>query len=216
MPPDSPDIIARVDPAQSAAALPLTNPLAAPLPGQEARPDYRTSDPDWIPGTGRALSAVAAHEPATQNIPAAQTGQVPSRPIAAVQAPAAGLTHVPTLLPPAPARAGDEEYALLYVLRLIDRVIRPGTLSPVERAFVTGAKVMLDHLSGECQRMLDRKVSDVARVSPKTPRTLKATGSTPHTKTRQPKVAPKPVKASPKSMKASPKPTKAHSPRKTR
>jgi len=140
-----------------------------------------------------------------RDVPTVQPGPQSSRPVAASEPPVTVPMPLPTSLPPPPAQAGDEEYALLYVLRLIDRVIRPGTLSPVERAFVTGSKVMFEHLAGECQRMLDRKVSDVARVSPKTPRTLKATGSTPHTKPRPPKAAPQSVKATPKRAKASPK-----------
>jgi hypothetical protein len=59
-----------------------------------------------------------------------------------------------------------EERALLFVLRLVDNVVSPGTLSPVERAFMAGAKVMFDHLSMECDRMLERKVSDLTGPMP--------------------------------------------------
>jgi len=58
-------------------------------------------------------------------------------------------------------RVTDEERTMLYVLRLVDRVISPGTLSPVERAFIAGVKVMFDNLSTECERMLKRKVTDL-------------------------------------------------------
>lgn len=59
-----------------------------------------------------------------------------------------------------------EERTMLYVLRLVDQVLCPGTLSPVERAFIAGAKVMFDHLSMECEGMLNRKVTDLTGLMP--------------------------------------------------
>jgi hypothetical protein len=55
---------------------------------------------------------------------------------------------------------------MVYVLRLVDRVLSPGTLSPVERAFIAGAKVMFDHLSEACGKMLARKVTDLTGLTP--------------------------------------------------
>ncbi len=66
-------------------------------------------------------------------------------------------------LAPQPETATDEERALLYVLRLVDRTLGPGILSPVERAFVEGAKVMFEQLASACAAMLDRKVADYTR-----------------------------------------------------
>jgi hypothetical protein len=67
----------------------------------------------------------------------------------------------------------DEERTLLALLRLIDRVAGPGTLSPVERAFVSGAKIMFDQLSKECREMLKRKPEDLTRM-------MAPPGMTPH------------------------------------
>ena len=63
---------------------------------------------------------------------------------------------VPASIPGHSEIASDEERTLFYVLRLMDRVIGPGTLSPVERAFVSGARVMFGQLADECERMLKR------------------------------------------------------------
>ncbi len=60
----------------------------------------------------------------------------------------------------------DRECAFVYLLRDIDQVISLGTLSPFERAAMAGAKVMFDHLSAECERMLARKVSDLVGPAP--------------------------------------------------
>jgi hypothetical protein len=60
----------------------------------------------------------------------------------------------------------DRERAFVYLLRDVDQVISPGTLSPFERAAMAGAKVMFDHLSAECERMLARKVSDLVGPPP--------------------------------------------------
>jgi hypothetical protein len=72
--------------------------------------------------------------------------------------------------PPLLDRNTEEELVFLHLVRLMQRVIGPGTLSPVDRAFVAGAKAMLDHLSMECERMLTRRVSDLVK-DPVTPPT---------------------------------------------
>ncbi len=56
--------------------------------------------------------------------------------------------------------ATDEGKALLAALRLVDRAGGLQPLSPVERAFVEGAKVTFDRLAKLCKAMLDRKASD--------------------------------------------------------
>jgi len=81
-------------------------------------------------------------------------------------------------VPLAVAPTTEEERTLLYVLRLVDRVISPGTLSPVERAFIAGVKVMFDNLSTECERMLKRRVTDLTPSIPKPSETPLPVGST--------------------------------------
>ena len=75
--------------------------------------------------------------------------------------------------------ATDEELALMYVVRLMNRLLGPGSLSPVERAFVAGARIMFEHLSAECQRNLDRNPLEVARVSTEMPKALRRAGDDP-------------------------------------
>ena len=64
------------------------------------------------------------------------------------------------------APATNEERSLLYLLRFVDHIISPGTLSPVERAYLAGAKVMFDQLSTECEKMLNRTVADLVGPPP--------------------------------------------------
>lgn len=74
----------------------------------------------------------------------------------------------------------DEERALLYLLRLVSRPHMPGSLSPVERAFVEGAKVMFDHLAKACHKMLNDSVADYTPKKTETvdkPRTIASKGS---------------------------------------
>jgi hypothetical protein len=68
---------------------------------------------------------------------------------------------LPSALQGAIGAGSDEERAMAYVLRILDRVITPGTLSPVERAFVAGARVMFDELSKACRTMIRRKPADL-------------------------------------------------------
>lgn len=64
----------------------------------------------------------------------------------------------------------SEEESLLTVIRLVDRMAGTGTLSPVERALVAGTKVAFEHLAEECDKLLKRKVSDLAKaLSPASP-----------------------------------------------
>lgn len=104
------------------------------------------------------VEAIGADVVATQESKSDAAAATPSP----AQAPPIAPTMRGTTIAAAPiAPATDEEQVLLAVLRLIDRIISPGTLSPVERAFAAGAKVIFDHLSSECERMLKRKVSDL-------------------------------------------------------
>lgn len=107
-------------------------------------------------------------------------GAMPSMPIAPYLAPP---MHAPVTL----GSLTDEERTLLAVLRLVDRIISPGTLSPVERAFMAGAKVMFDNLSAECKQMLDRKVTDLV---PQTAYQSGAPGSMGSTALNQPRQRP--------------------------
>jgi hypothetical protein len=51
--------------------------------------------------------------------------------------------------------ASDQDRLLLSVLRLLDRALGHTRLSPVDRAFVAGARVIFERLAAECQAMLD-------------------------------------------------------------
>ena len=148
---DSPEAIGRTMPAQS-----------PPAP------------PDSASNAVTAVKALVADVVATR----ATTPNDAAPPPPAAQAPAI-VPAMPGVAVPAVSiiPATDEEQLLLAVLRLIDRVVSPGTLSPVERAFVAGAKVMFDHLSNECERMLGHKVSDLTGygADPTTP--LESTGN---------------------------------------
>ena len=86
----------------------------------------------------------------------------------AVSVPAAiPAITAPTTAETLPIRPlSDREWAFLYLLRDVDQVISLGTLSPFERAAMAGAKVVFDHLSAECERMLARKVSDLVGPLP--------------------------------------------------
>jgi hypothetical protein len=65
----------------------------------------------------------------------------------------------------------DHERALLSVLRLLDRCLGHLVLSPVDRAFVYGAKSTFEQLATECDALLKRKSSGQARrpTSPSEP-----------------------------------------------
>jgi hypothetical protein len=60
----------------------------------------------------------------------------------------------------------DRERAFVYQLRHVDQIISLGTLSVGDRAELAGTKVMLEHYSGEIERMLARKVSDLVGPLP--------------------------------------------------
>jgi hypothetical protein len=49
----------------------------------------------------------------------------------------------------------DEEGALIYAFRLINRAASHGALTPVERAFIAGARTMLEMLGEHCKKMLE-------------------------------------------------------------
>jgi hypothetical protein len=137
------------------------------------------SDPQNATGRSRPAQApiaptVTAELPA--NVFAESMPAAAASPGESASAPSIGLTasRARFTIPPAPAAPtgephpqSDEEQTLLALLRLIDRVIGPGTLSPVERALVAGAKIMFDQLSKECRELLKRKPADLTR--PMTP-----------------------------------------------
>src|SRR5205814_1979085 len=52
--------------------------------------------------------------------------------------------------------ADSDEAALMHILRLLNRVMGPASLTPVERAFIAGAKVMFTDLSRACDQLLQR------------------------------------------------------------
>jgi hypothetical protein len=140
----------------------------------------RTADEDRVVGSGlpatpqeRAAREVVSPQPGAQAIQVPAPQPAPARPEASLPPPS-------TPSPLATVHGGDEELVLLDVLRLMNRVIRSGTLAPVERAFVAGAKIMFEHLACECQAMLERRESNVARVGRETARAQKATEATPH------------------------------------
>lgn len=192
-------VTGRVRPAQSAAPLaPLPSSFAPPPPPPSPVPSSEAAEepksvvhPDQIEGTGgppAALSAIASAPPAgsVPLAPGATPGSLPTptQP---------DLSPVKTVVPPggapayiAPAQGGgvlqalshatDEELALIYVVRLMHRLLGPGSLSPVERAFVAGARIMFEQLSAECQRNLDRRPLEVARVSTEMPKALRRAG----------------------------------------
>jgi hypothetical protein len=146
----------------------------APKPSGSTRPARSP-----LPKPARKASApvIPATPPRAEAAPAsARVGVVPEGHAKAVatgisfadpETVAAGLGPGPVL----DEIATDEEKALLYVLRLVDRVVGPGTLSPVERAFVEGARVMFDRLAKACKEMLARKPTDYAaeRADPNEP-----------------------------------------------
>ena len=64
--------------------------------------------------------------------------------------PTPGISHgAPLSLGP----ATDQERALLSVLRLLDRSLCHVVLSPVDRAFVAGAKSTFEQLATECEHL---------------------------------------------------------------
>jgi hypothetical protein len=152
----------------------------APAPPAPARvPEVSRAAPPIAPGPSaspgpeppaEAARAVVAGSTADTR-PAAETpAPTAPEPPPAAYAPALGgpVESLPYAVPHVAApRAGeadtrsDEERTLLALLRLIDRIAGPGTLSPVERAFVAGAKIMFDQLSKQCREMLKRKPADL-------------------------------------------------------
>jgi hypothetical protein len=54
------------------------------------------------------------------------------------------------------ASGEPEEVAIMQILRLLNQVQLPGTLSPVERAFVEGAHTIFTKLSSVCVELLGR------------------------------------------------------------
>ncbi len=141
---------------ETGRTMPAQSPVA-PTVAAETSTGTRTKDPVT---TSSAIEAVPAQMAAGSG-PSPVAEVTPGlTPTASACAP---VMSQPVPGPPMVDAATDEERAILHVLRLVDRVISPGTLSPVERAFIAGAKVMFDQLSSECDAMLKRKVSDLTR-----------------------------------------------------
>jgi hypothetical protein len=71
-------------------------------------------------------------------------------------------------LTPYDHQLSETEWALVNALRIVNRLLGPGVLSPVERAFVAGAKDIFDNLSKACESVLNRKLADLvaARADP--------------------------------------------------
>src|SRR5262249_22302742 len=112
---------------------------------------------------------------------------------------------VPTLPNPAStaiATSTDAELTLNTMLRTLDRVTGKVTLSPVERAFIAGAKFMFDQLSIECDKMLTRELPDIAHS------TAAPADEPPSTGTRPSQKTPKPKRTSPRTARKGPKGTK--------
>jgi len=134
----------------------------APRPALAAAEPPSLAQPP-VPAAPAPESSTAAAVASTRGLgPVEGTGD-PSR-LAISPGPPEMVPTIPSLPRPVEQfadRVTDEERTMLYVLRLVDRVISPGTLSPVERAFIAGVKVMFDNLSTECERMLKRKVTDL-------------------------------------------------------
>jgi hypothetical protein len=173
MSPDPKDATGRTLPAQApeapriaATASPTARPLSRP---RSVPPELGAVAGTGAPGAGLGSSAYAGPPDLGAWKLADETGHPPLAAVTDVQA--------------------EQERMVLAVLRLIDRVIGPGTLSPVEHAFVAGAKVMFDQLSAECARMLERKVSDVAHVLPPPARALEVPDAVPDRRPRESEVA---------------------------
>jgi hypothetical protein len=190
---DPQNVTGRVKPAQSpmvssslapdVVSLPPGATPAPPPPGTTERA-LAPSDslaPHAIEGTGGgpepAATSRGTEPPRAVPSPSPSTCVPPPPPKFASEA-MPGRFPVPRLaFAQAGDRVADEELALMYVLRIIDRVVGPGTLSPVERAFVAGARVMFEHLAEQCRTTLDRRAADVARGAARTPTSLGSTGS---------------------------------------
>ena len=69
----------------------------------------------------------------------------------------------------APEAVAADEAALMNILRLLNGVRRHGTLLPVERAFVLGAKAMFEELARVCDGLLAPPI--VSSAAPDTPAT---------------------------------------------
>jgi hypothetical protein len=145
-----------------------------------AGPQPEPQSPQPGPSAASSIGRGTIPQPATAPSPPADGG--PSPPVAPASAPAIDTSVTQPFLPAPPTEAApaieqnirsDEERTLLALLRLIDRLAGPGTLSPVERAFVAGAKIMFDQLSKECREMLKRKPADLTR-------SMAPPGMTPH------------------------------------
>jgi hypothetical protein len=71
------------------------------------------------------------------------------------------------------------ELTLLYVVRVVGRVLGAGTLAPEEKPIVAGGRVIFDQYSAECRKILDRDPWDLVRVSSEMPKALRASSDNP-------------------------------------
>ncbi len=127
-----------------------TSPVQAPIPRPDPRAATLTAPVIESPS---ATTPVAAAPPEAPMHPAA----VPTR--IAFMEPAdlrsRSEAHVDVT-----AALSDRERALLSVVRLVEGIRRPGILSPSDRAYVEGAKVLFQHLAATCHELLEGKVAD--------------------------------------------------------
>jgi hypothetical protein len=169
---DPQDATGRSKPAQITAA-PST--VHEPPQAEHAEPQ---PGPSALTAPADA-GAQAPLEPAASPASDASAVEATAGPASAPAIGAAPSQPLPTVLLAGLQHATDEERVLMCVLRLLDRVISPGTLSPVERAFVAGAKMMFDQLSKECRTMLQRKPGDLIRSSAAPGQTPLSAGNVP-------------------------------------
>jgi hypothetical protein len=77
----------------------------------------------------------------------------------ATEEPLAAPVMAPSLVPPTVPGVGDtdaDEAAIVYVLRLLNQTCQPRRLTPVEYAFVTGARAMFAQFTKVCDDLLKK------------------------------------------------------------
>ena len=136
---------------------------AGPLGSGQAAPSATRSD---------ALAPSATQAPVLSA--ASESVRIP--PSADISPAAQGITS-PATLPYAPAIGGamprpaelappsgglsTKEQTLVALLRMLERLTGPSTLSPLERPFIAAAEMMFNRLARECEILLNRKPADL-------------------------------------------------------
>lgn len=193
-----------------------SRPAQCPIaPMASAEPPANVFEGSAVPVVlGNSEPTAVASPTADSGIPAATAPSIAaSSPAPSAYAPSIGLTasRATITIPSGSAASSneshtnsDEERTLLALLRLIDRLEGPGTLSTVERAFVAGAEIMFDQLSKECREMINRRPSDLTRSMAAPGLPAHSAGNSPYS---QPAPAETPVSRPLKTRrKAKPKP----------